>query len=323
MRRIATLTALVLLLAGPARAAGEIPFETVKDWEIERTAPGTKGPVCLMSKTYKDPDDDDAVNALIFALAGDQALLSFVYEHWTWDKDEKLRVPFVLDKKVVIAKSAWTGDGQSLTALLPDTIVPNLLAAKTMVLKLDGADADFKLAGFPEAYESLRRCDSAPARAPVAAAPSPVAPVPAAAVAPVGVAPVAVAPAAAASVAFAGSAPSPSDSAHIAKAMTFPGDGDVPPQTVFARTTPKILLALAVRAVKTGDSLTTAWIAEKADGAPANYTIATTSIPLGASPTVSSSLSKPDAGWPLGLYRVDVSHNDGPVEYSQRFTVQP
>lgn len=105
--------------------------------------------------------------------------------------------------------------------------------------------------------------------------------------------------------------------------MTFPGEGDVPPQTAFARTAPKILLALAVRAVKPGDNLTAAWIAEKTDGAPPNFAIASVAIPLGASPTVSSSLSKPDAGWPPGQYRVDVSHNGGPVEFSQRFSVTP
>ena len=305
MLRIATITAFTLLLGASAQAAGEIPFEQVKGWEIERTAPGSKGPACLMSKSYKDPDDDNAENALIFALAGDQVIMSFVYEHWTWTKNEKVQVPLVLDKKVAIAKSAWTGDGQTLTTLLPDTIVPNLLAAKTMVLKLDGADADFKLGGFPEAYESLRRCDSAPAKAPVAAAP------------PAG-APPAVPPAAAVAA-----APSSESSAHIEKAMTFPGDGDVPPQTVFARTTPKILLALAVRAVKPGDSLTAAWVAEKTEGTPANFTITSVQIPLGASPTVASSFSKPDAGWPPGQYRIDVSHNGGPVEFSQRFTVQP
>ncbi|WP_341992697.1 hypothetical protein [Azorhizobium sp. AG788] len=294
MARIAPLIALALL-SSPAWAAGEIPFETVKGWEIERSAPGAKGPVCLMSKAYKDADDEDAENALVFAQAGDQIVLSFVYEHWTWKKNEKLRVPLVLDKKVAIAKSAWIGDGPTLTAELPNSIMPSLLAAKTMVLKLDGADADFKLAGFAEAYEALRRCESTPASAAAAPAPS----------------------------AAAGGAAAPATSAHIVQAMTFPGDGDVPPQTAFAANTPKIVLGLQVRDVKAGDKLTAAWIAEKTDAAAPNYTIASVAIPLGASPTVSSSLSKPDAGWPPGQYRVDVSYNGGPVEFSQRFTVKP
>ena len=117
-------------------------------------------------------------------------------------------------------------------------------------------------------------------------------------------------------------AASSSESLHIEKAMTFPGDGDVPPETVFARDAPKIVLALAVRAVKAGDTITTAWIAEKTEGTAPNFTIATMAIPLGSSAVVASSLSKPDAGWPAGQYRVDVSHNGGPLEFSQRFTVK-
>jgi hypothetical protein len=306
MARIATITALALL-AGPALAAGETPFEKAKGWEIERSAPGANGSSCLMSKAYKDPADNDAVNALIFALADDQAVMTFVYEHWTWDKNEKVRVPLMLDKRVAIAKHTWTGDGTSLTTMVPATLVPNMLAAKKMILKLDGANADFDLSGFPEAYESLRRCDVTPVKAPVAAVPSVAEPDRRAA-------PTAGAPPA--------SAAAPSESTHITQAMTFPGDGDVPPQTAFARNTPKILLGLAVRDVKPGDNLTTTWVAENTDGAAPNYTIASIAIPLGSSPTVSSSLSKPDAGWPRGQYRVDVSHNGGPVEFSQRFTVK-
>ncbi len=308
MTRIATITALVLL-AGPALAAGETPFETVKGWNIERSAPGSNGPICMMSTSYKDPDDDDAENALVFARAGDEVVISFVYEHWTWRKNEKLRVPLVLDKKVAIAKSAWIGDGQTLTAVLPSSLVPGLLSAKTMVLKLDGADADFKLAGFSQAYEALQRCESTPAKAAAAPAPAVVAAAPAAAS---GAAPSAPVPSAA-----------PASSSHISKAMTFPGDGDVPPQSVFARDTPKILVGLAVRDVKPGDTMTATWIAEDTNASPKNYTIASVSIPLGSSATVSSSLSKPDAGWPAGQYRVDFSYNGGPVEFSQGFSVKP
>ncbi|MCJ2079808.1 hypothetical protein [Methylobacterium sp. J-090] len=71
------------ILATSAFGAGEIPFEKAKGWDIERSAPGTSGSTCLMSKSYKDPDDSNAVNALIFALADDQAMMTFIYEHWT------------------------------------------------------------------------------------------------------------------------------------------------------------------------------------------------------------------------------------------------
>lgn len=336
MARLPLILALTLL-SSPVLAAGEIPFETVKGWAVERAAPGSKGPPCMMSKAYKDADDDDAENALVFTPVEDQLVIAFVYEHWTWKKNAKLTVPLVLDKKVAMAKSSWVGDGPTLTAVLPASILPALLAAKTMVLKLDGADADFKLAGFADAYASLRRCEStAPgAAAPAAAAPAAPAPaVVAAAPAPTAAAP-APAPAAAAPTAAAGAAafatapataPAPASStasAHIVQAMTFPGDGNVPPQTAFAADTPKIVLGIEVRDVKAGDTLTAAWIAEKTEAAPANFAIASVAVPLGASPTVASSLTKPNAGWPVGQYRVDVSYNGGPVEFSQRFTIKP
>jgi len=154
---------LACCLALPASAKGEVPFEKAKGWAIERTAPDAKNQLCMMSKSYKDPDDGNAENGVIFLLNGGQAIITLAYEKWSWDKDEKVRAPLLLDKRVMMAKSAWTGDGQSLTTMLPDTIVPNMLAAKTLVLKFDNGNADFDLSGFPEAYESLRRCSATPA----------------------------------------------------------------------------------------------------------------------------------------------------------------
>ncbi|KRE11907.1 hypothetical protein ASE63_19370 [Bosea sp. Root381] len=279
MARFGIITAFALL-AGPAFAAGEIPFEKAGGWDVERTA---NGAACLMSKSYKDADDDNAENALVFALVGDKAVMTFVYEHWTWDKDEKIRVPLVLDKVVAIPKSLWIGDGQTLTAELPESLVPGLLAAKIMVLKLDGADADFNLAGFPQAYESLRRCENTlKAAAPASAAAS----------------------------------------THIVQAMTFPGDGDVPPRSTFSADTPKIVLGIQIRGLKPGDKLTATWVAEKTDASASNFEIVTSSIPLGASELVSASLTKPNAGWPPGRYRVDLRVNDGPVEFRHNFEIE-
>lgn len=156
------LVAAFAVLATPSLAAGETPFEKAKGWDIERSA-DKSGPTCLMSKAYRDKDDNDAENAVIFALVGDQAVVSLVYQNWTWDKDEKVVVPFALDKKVIRAKSVWTGNGQTLVTVLPSTMVPDILAAKKVILKFSDSDADFDLAGFPEAYESLRRCDATPA----------------------------------------------------------------------------------------------------------------------------------------------------------------
>jgi hypothetical protein len=277
MARIATIAALALL-AGPVLAAGETPFEKAGGWDIERSA---RGPTCLMSKSYKDAKDDNAENALVFAIVADKAVMSFIYQHWTWDKNETIRVPLVLDKLVAIPRSDWVGDGQTLTAELPNSIVPRMLAAKTMILKLDGADADFNLSGFPQAYEALIRCENTPKAAANA-----------------------------------------TESTHIVKAMTFPGDGDVPPQSRFAADTPKIILALQIRGLKADDKLTATWVAEKTDRSPPNFEIVSTTIPLGASDVVSSSMTRPNAGWPAGQYRVDVRVNGAPVEFSQHFQIE-
>ena len=160
---------LPVLVAGPSHAAERQPFEMVKGWEIERTVGDTSSSACLMSHSYKDPDDNDAENAIIFALDGSTAVLVLVYEKWAWDKNEKATVPFSLDKKLFAAKSAWVGDAQTLTAKFPDTIVPNLMAAKKIVLRFENGEADFAIGGFAEGYESLRRCNATKVTAPVAA----------------------------------------------------------------------------------------------------------------------------------------------------------
>lgn len=178
----------VLLLSGglaaPALAADDIPFETVKGWEVERSAanPGPDG--CMMSRAYKDADDGNATNVVVFGLDGSNANLVLVYEKWAWDKKEKVKAPLSLDKKVYAAKATWVGDGTTLASQFPDSIVPNLLAAKTIVLRFDNGAADFKIPNFAEGYESLRRCNlakpvAAAAPATPAPAPAPVTPTPA------------------------------------------------------------------------------------------------------------------------------------------------
>jgi hypothetical protein len=106
--------------------------------------------------------------------------------------------------------------------------------------------------------------------------------------------------------------------------MTFPGEGqgDAPPQTVFTPETPKITLGVQPRSVEPGDTVTAAPIAEKTAVAPPNDTIDSIGLTIGADPLVAFRLSKPDAGWPIGEYRVDLRHGDGPVEHSQRFSVK-
>ncbi|NKR04560.1 hypothetical protein GUJ75_25235, partial len=76
---IAGLAAALACLTLPASAKGEIPFETAKGWSIERTAPDAKNQLCMMSKSYKDPDDGNAENGIIFILNNGQAIITLAY----------------------------------------------------------------------------------------------------------------------------------------------------------------------------------------------------------------------------------------------------
>jgi hypothetical protein len=111
-------------------------------------------------------------------------------------------------------------------------------------------------------------------------------------------------------------------STHIAKAtISLPGE-DSPPQTEFAPDTPKIVLGMLLRGSKAGDKVTASWIAEKTKVAPSNYKIDSATLVVGTSNTLSASMTKPNAGWPAGDYRVDVTYN-GEQELSQHFKVVP
>jgi hypothetical protein len=111
---------------------------------------------------------------------------------------------------------------------------------------------------------------------------------------------------------------------HLVRAMTFPGDGEggTPPQTSFAPDTPKITLGVQIQDLDPGAEIKANWIAEKADGAPENYQIDSATISAGdvTGDVIAFRLSRPNAGWPAGEYRVDVSY-DGHVELSQHFSV--
>lgn len=159
--------ALPLLAAGllqawavPASAAPRTPFETVKGWQVERVVGDDNA--CLMTHVYEDKEDNNATNAIVFALDGNKAVLALVYQGWDYDKGETRTVPLYLDKKLVKSKTTWSGDGKVLTSQLPDSIVPDLLAAKRIILRFEDGEADFQIPNFAAGYESLRRCDSAP-----------------------------------------------------------------------------------------------------------------------------------------------------------------
>ncbi len=175
MKIFATVACLAIALAclsAPALAKGEILFEKAKGWDIERSAPGANAQHCMMSRAYRDPEDNNAENGVVLVLSGGQAFVTLVYENWTWEKGRKLRVPLMLDGKVVVAGSDWAGEGQALSAVLPEAVVPEMAQARKLVLKFDDGQADFDIDGFSEAYLSLRRCDAAATKATVPTPPS-------------------------------------------------------------------------------------------------------------------------------------------------------
>lgn len=92
---------------------------------------------------------------------------------------------------------------------------------------------------------------------------------------------------------------------------------------VFTPTTAKIFLSSKLADVPTGAKLTGTWIAEKTKAAPPNYRI--NSVDLTVGPLINRanfSLSKPNAGWPAGDYRVELSIN-GKLASTVRFKVAP
>jgi len=177
MRPLPTLAVLAAgllpaLVAQPVSAAERQPFEVVKGWEVERTVGDTSANPCIMTHAYEDKDDNNAANAVVFALRGSSAALVLVYQGWDFDKEESVKVPLFLDKKPIKVKTTWIGDGKTLRTQLPDSVVPDLLAAKTVILRFEDSDADFRIPDFAAGYESLRRCDATPAKSAAVAVPA-------------------------------------------------------------------------------------------------------------------------------------------------------
>lgn len=176
MRTLPTLAVLAAgllpgLFAQPVSAAERQPFEVVKGWEVERTVGDTSANPCIMTHAYEDKDDNNAANAVVFALRDSTAVMVLVYQGWDFDKEQSVKVLLFLDKKPIKVKTTWIGDGKTLRTQLPDSVVPDLLAAKTVILRFEDSDADFRIPDFAAGYESLRRCDATPAKPAAVAAP--------------------------------------------------------------------------------------------------------------------------------------------------------
>ena len=88
----------------------------------------------------------------------------------------------------------------------------------------------------------------------------------------------------------------------------------------FSKDTPQLFLESGVVDVPNGAKLGSAWIAEKPQVAPPNYRIDSKEMKKGPMENrVWFSLSRPNKGWPVGDYRVDLFINDkaaGSVKFS-------
>lgn len=90
-----------------------------------------------------------------------------------------------------------------------------------------------------------------------------------------------------------------------------PGDK----KDTFSPTTPEIYLVCSTAAVKKGDVVKGTWVAiDTKKAAPDNYQIAEKAFTVendsAKGQTYDMSLSKPDKGWPVGTYKVDLYLND-------------
>jgi hypothetical protein len=95
-------------------------------------------------------------------------------------------------------------------------------------------------------------------------------------------------------------------------------------ETTFAADTPKIYLSATITDdVASGSKLTVAWISVDSGGAaPANYKIDEVSFDVGAIDNhLDASLSKPNNGWPVGTYQVEIIV-DGTVAETVDFSVK-
>ena len=93
-------------------------------------------------------------------------------------------------------------------------------------------------------------------------------------------------------------------------------------KSTFAKDTMRIYAYFNLEGVSMGTKINGAWICEKSDVAEPNFKIDEMSLPV--VPPMNSgsfSISRPNAGWPVGEYRVDMSM-DGVVKDSVKFTVK-
>lgn len=93
-------------------------------------------------------------------------------------------------------------------------------------------------------------------------------------------------------------------------------------ETTFAKDTPELFLSSDLSDAPSGTKVTVSWISVDSHGvAPPNYTIDELNFTITNENIVTSTLTKPTNGWPVGTYRVDLSV-EGAVLGSIDFSIQ-
>jgi hypothetical protein len=102
-------------------------------------------------------------------------------------------------------------------------------------------------------------------------------------------------------------APAFADTSIGRTALTLPDATDA--VTTFKPDAPKIVLHVEILDTSKGTKIGAEWIAEKTNAAPPNYRIDGAEMTLDGEVEATFTLSKPNSGWPVGSYRVDLSVN--------------
>ena len=99
------------------------------------------------------------------------------------------------------------------------------------------------------------------------------------------------------------------DAPHFGRTALATEDG-ASAQSAFAPDTPKIVLHVEILDMPQDTKIAADWIAVKTDAAPPNFKITSAEKDLDddvEDDEMSFSLTKPDSGWPVGDYKVDLS----------------
>jgi hypothetical protein len=102
--------------------------------------------------------------------------------------------------------------------------------------------------------------------------------------------------------------------------IAFSGPDSLDAQEHFSTDAAKVVLHVELLDIPEGVKLGATWVAEKTSVAPPNFRIDTAETVAEGTNEASFSMTKPDAGWPVGVYRVDLSIGGATVK-SARFSV--